>query len=382
MNKVEERRRLARLGGGSFAATFVAACLFLATEAGTASAPIPRSARVGTVTSAPPSAVLNLAHVSLPTVPGELINVPIAARLAVEPIDELVRERPIEDLPRGWAPPTWFPEEARDALWSLEGTDGTPPDREPGGGPGRLKSRAAFVFDLDSGRVLLSRGADTRLPVASLTKVVTALTVASEAPDLDAERCIDKSVWVGWPGAGSKLRTGSCMTGWDILGAALVRSDNRAAYALATTTDLPPAPFVDRMNQVAEDIGMSLSSFSDPSGVEDENLSTARDMTRALIAATSHPVLAPVLAAPYWDVEDSVSGRTRRMRTTNRLLETRGLEFIGAKTGYTDTARHCFAAVVQTASGKHVALATLGARKSSWRWSDVRRLLSWADQVD
>lgn len=288
--------------------------------------------------------------------------------LAIEPID-----RPDA---RTWAPPVWFPEAEAEALWALEGMDGAPVAQA---GAPSLRSRAAFVYDLDAGTVLMAKAPDTRRPVASLTKVVTALTLGAESPDLDAELCMDGSSRPGWPGAGSKIRTGTCTQGWDLLGAALVRSDNGAAMALAEVSGLPYGVFIDRMNEVVNDLGMDQSTFSDPSGVEDDNLSTARDMTRAVVAAAAHPVVAPAINAPYWDVVDHTRDRKRRVRTTNRLIDRAGTEVVAGKTGYTDTARHCFTGVFRTRDGRRVAITTLGAYRGHHRWSDVRALLRWVE---
>lgn len=282
--------------------------------------------------------------------------------------------------PRPWAPPAWFPEEAQEELWALDGV-GTAAESADEVGPRlRLHSKAVFVYDVDSGEVLLARNADDRRPVASLTKVVAGLALASEAPDMDAEHCLDSSFRPGWPGARTKLRTGSCATGWDLLGAALVRSDNGAAYALADVSGLAPGLFVDRMNAVAQDLGMTQSTFAGPSGVEDDNLSTARDMTRALLAASRHPDVQPAASAPFWDLHDTGRDRSRRLLTTNRLHDRGRTDVLAAKTGYTDTARHCFSGVFRTRDGRQVAVTTLGARWSRQRWSDVRSLLRWVEQ--
>lgn len=275
-----------------------------------------------------------------------------------------------------WSPPVWFPETSRDDLWVL---DGMSSPAEHTSRPRGFRSRAAFVYDLDSGRVLLSYAADNRRPVASLTKLVAALATASDSPQLEQEICLDRSMLPSWPGAGSRMKYGRCTSGWDLLGAALVRSDNGAALALPSVSGLPLGPFVDRMNEVSQDLLMDMSTFADPSGVQDDNLSTARDITRAVAAVAAHPVLAPVASAPYWDVEYS-HGARRRMRSTNRLLDERGIEILAAKTGYTDTAGHCFTAAIRTDSGRTLALTTLGARRGRHRWSDVADLIAWAEQ--
>ena len=292
------------------------------------------------------------------------------------PAEAALEPEPTQVVEPVWSPPTWFPEGVRDELWVLGNMDSEPKHSTA---PMRLYSKAAFVYDVDSGRVLLAHAADERRPVASLTKLVSALTVMSESPDLEREICLDNSMRPSWPGAVTRLRYGACTTGWDLLGAALVRSDNGAALALSDTANLPLSAFILRMNDVAQDLNMNLSTFSDPSGVWDENLSTARDMTRAAVATALHPTLSPVASAPYWDVEYD-TGRTKRMLTTNKLIGNKNLDILAAKTGYTDTARHCFTTVVRTDDGRTLAMTTLGARRSRYRWSDVRSLLRWAQQ--
>jgi serine-type D-Ala-D-Ala endopeptidase (penicillin-binding protein 7) len=180
-------------------------------------------------------------------------------------------------------------------------------------------------------------------------------------------------MWPGWPGASSKYNTGACTHGWDLLGAALVKSDNRAAYALSHLSQWPAAMFVERMNVVADDLGMASSLFVDPSGALDENLATARDLTKAVTAVAFHPLLGLVASAPYWDAD--VGDRVRRLGTTNKLIGRDDLVFLAAKTGYTDTAHHCFAGVVETRTGRRIALTVLGASRSSARWADGRRIL-------
>ena len=270
-----------------------------------------------------------------------------------------------------WSPPDWVADldpATLDAAWTLSEMDGTAAATSI-----RLSSRSAFAFDLDSGEVLLEKRPDDPYPAASLTKLVTALTVASVSPDLEERICITPEMWPGWPGASSKLHTGVCTRGWDLLGAALVKSDNRAAYALTHLGPWPSTLFVDRMNEVAAGLGMESSSFVDPSGALDDNLATARDLTKAVTMVAFHPLLGSVASAPFWDTD--VGDRVRRLGTTNKLAGRDDLVFLAAKTGYTDTARHCFAGVVETTTGRRIALTVLGAGRSSSRWADVRQIV-------
>jgi D-alanyl-D-alanine endopeptidase (penicillin-binding protein 7) len=277
----------------------------------------------------------------------------------------------VTDPGASWLHPTWFPDVLDvDALASMGG------DPAVADGPS-LRSRSAFVFDLDAGRVLFEKNADVVRPVASLTKMVSALTLMSTEPDLETGLCVGAAQYPTRSGARSRLSTGDCMVGWDVLGAALVASDNRGAYALAAIAGLDMDDFVARMNEVSEDLGMDHSSWSDPSGLEDENLSTARDIARATVAIAAHPVLSVVATAPFWDLHRTNRDSVRRLFSTDHLLGRDDLDVLAAKTGYTDTARYCFSTVVQTPDGRRLAVTLLGAEGKLSRWADMDRILRW-----
>lgn len=272
--------------------------------------------------------------------------------------------------PPDWLPPTWMhgPDSLAVSGLSVQG---------PAAGP-RLRSRAALVYDIDANEVLYEKGADERWPVASLTKVVSALALASARPDLEGTVCIGAEHYPTRSGARSKLHTGDCTTGWDLLGAALVASDNRAAYGLATVAGLDLDTFIGRMNTVSQQLGMTQSSWTEPSGLEDDNLSTARDVARATLALSTVPTLSPTTAAPFWDIHRQ-KRPVRRLFMTNLLGQRDDLEFVVAKTGYTDTARYCFTSLVVLPSGQRLVITLLRASGKQSRWADMRRVLGWLD---
>jgi len=268
-----------------------------------------------------------------------------------------------------WVTPDWYPEGT--FVDALPGLAKHGPRRGP-----TVRTASAIVYDIDAGEVLFERNADDTRPVASLTKLVSSLALMSNNPDLDTWLCIGPQHYPTRSGARSRLSTGDCLQGWDVLGGALVASDNRAAYALTTVSGLDMDFFVQRMNEVAADLEMESSSFSDPSGLEDENLSTARDLARATLAVAAHPVLSEVASAPWWDVYRA-EHPARRLFTTNHLVGREDLAFQAAKTGYTDTARYCFSTVFETRTGRHLLITLLGAEGKATRWADVGRILSW-----
>lgn len=291
----------------------------------------------------------------------------------VDPLDAILAREPAHRL--DWSPPSWFPEEAADQLWVLPELD-RPAAFPVRSGP-RHRSHAAIVADLDRGEVLYARRADDLRPVASLTKLVSALALASTEPDLNEELCVSRSEWPSRSGARSRFETGVCHDADEYLGAALVASDNRGAMGLATLSGLSYDRFLQRMRDVATDLGMEGDTWADPSGLEDDNLATARDMLKAVTAVAAHPDLAPVASADHWRIDRRKGPHV--LNSTNRLRDR--WETLAAKTGYTDTARYCFATVVRTASGRTLAVAVLGAPTSSSRFSDTTALVRWAESV-
>jgi D-alanyl-D-alanine endopeptidase (penicillin-binding protein 7) len=273
-------------------------------------------------------------------------------------------------------PPAWLGETSE--LLAISQLDGAIARRDGERGP-EVRSRSALVMDLDLGEVLYERNADNMRPVASITKLVSALALVRAGADLDTSFCVDKRQYPSRSGARSRLSTGDCLAGWDVLGAALVASDNRAAYALAAVAGLDVDEFVAEMNAVSGDLGMSRSAWSDPSGLEDENLSTARDIARATIAVASHPILSAAASAPFWDLHRENGAGPRRVFSTDRLVAREDLLVEAAKTGYTDTARYCFTTVVQTAGGHRLVITLLGAEGKMTRWADTERIMRWVD---
>ncbi|MEQ1508126.1 MAG: hypothetical protein ABMB14_38205 [Myxococcota bacterium] len=288
--------------------------------------------------------------------------------------------------PLGWTPPDWFPDEARSDLWVLENLDQAPTHRW---GP-KVRAPAGIIADLDRGEVLWARDPDASRSIASVTKLVSSLTLMSYDADLDREVCLGLEQWPTRPGARSKFETGDCYAGWEYLGAALVASDNRGAFAMPAIADQDYFDFVDKMGEVADELGLRAASFADPAGLEDENMASARDILKAVTAVSVHPVLNGVASAPVWRIDTRRGPRV--LNTTNRILALSltppkkkfvppPFATLAAKTGYTDTAHYCFAIVAESLStGRRYGAVLLGAPNNSARFDDMLAMLNWADK--
>ncbi|MEZ4237698.1 MAG: hypothetical protein R3F59_16430 [Myxococcota bacterium] len=291
--------------------------------------------------------------------------------------------------PRAWAPPTWFPESRRDALWVLDDLDGEPTHSW---GP-KVNAYAGILADLDRSEILWARDPDAPRSIASVTKLVSSLTLMSD-PDVDLDKtvCVSLEQWPSRPGARSKFETGDCQPGWALVGAALIASDNRGAFSMPAIADEDYYRFVDRMGDTAADLHMEMASFTDPAGIEDENMASARDVLKAVTAVSLHPRLSMIASAPQWWLQTPRGPRL--LGTTNRLLRMSlepasrrftppPYETLAAKTGYTDTAHYCFATVVRSLeTGRRYGAVVLAAPNSRSRFEDVLSMLRWADKQD
>ena len=270
-------------------------------------------------------------------------------------------------------PPAWLDGLASSELWAQ--IEGKAKYRK---GP-IIKSKSAFIYDVDQHQVLWSYNADARRPVASTTKLMGALALSRLDPNLDSVVCLNGEEKPDLTGASSKFKSGNCATGWDLLGAALLSSDNGAAMAFPALVRMTHDPFVVAMNQVAEDIGMTMSSFVDPAGLSDDNLSTARDMTRAILASSLVPAVSHAASAKSWWLQYDISKNQKKINSTNRLRDRNGINILAVKTGYTHTARHCLTMVYETQKGRTIAFTQLGAFWNSSRWKDAVAIMNWVD---
>ena len=276
-----------------------------------------------------------------------------------------------------WAPPVWFPDPQKSDLWVLDGLD--QPAVHPWGP--RVNAHAGILADLDRGEILWARDPDAPRGMASVTKLFSSLAlVARDDLDLDREVCVSYDLWPSRPGARSKFETDDCHAGWEYLGAALVASDNRGAFAFPKIAGQEYFGFLDHMGDVAQDLGIRHVGFGDPAGLQDENRASPRAVLKAITAVSMHPLLSWVSSSESWHIEPARGAR--RLFSTNFLLRAHADEYdtIAAKTGYTDTARYCFATVVRSRqTGRRYGAVVLAAPTHRGRFRDVLNMFRWAD---
>ena len=242
----------------------------------------------------------------------------------------------------------------------------------------RVRARAALVVDMQKGEVIYQRNATSPVPIASITKLMTVLAYMGMEPDLEKRVSITrKDVYrANW----TKLKYRERVSVKDLLYATLVSSDNAAARALARSTGLTMEEFVAQMNKTAISLGLVNSNFTEPTGLDARNTSTAVDCVTILWTVLQNELLAEILIAKEYKF-----GTNRRMhtvRTTNRLLRDtaskRQWQCVGSKTGYIRRAGYCLVVRALGRSGDDIYAVILGGPTSRTRFTDMRRLLDWS----
>lgn len=241
--------------------------------------------------------------------------------------------------------------------------------------PLALGSSVAYVIDQDTGEELVVKNADIPLPIASVTKLMTALVIAESDLPLDGKVRITREDYVR-SNATSKLRNGMTMTREALLKAALVSSDNRAAHALARTYPGGKKAFVRAMNEKAEALGMTSSFFADPTGLDNRNHSSARDLGKLVSAVYEYQTIRTASTLPSARVR---AGRqVLDFRTTNRLIGDPSWKIGIQKTGFTTAAGRCM--VVQSEVGeRRLVMVVLDSPDNSQRALDMRTMRTFVE---
>ncbi len=207
--------------------------------------------------------------------------------------------------------------------------------------------RSGLLFDLDTGAVLWRRQPDRVLPIASLTKMMTALLVVERAPP-DAKVRVTKEALAYKGSAVGVLPKGKRIKLETMLNGLLLPSGNDAAIALAQRMSGTVAAFVQRMNERAGDLGLACTRFSSPDGFEDAgNHSCAIDLAEMARAVLDRPRLARIVARRRAVLPFPIKGGRIYLFNNNPLLRTGYPGTIGIKTGYTDAAGRCLVAAAR-----------------------------------
>ena len=237
-----------------------------------------------------------------------------------------------------------------------------------------LKSSVALVIDQDTDEVLFSKNASAVLPIASITKLMTALVVTEAKLPLDEVLIVTSEDAAVRAGSSRQLRAGARLTRGEMLHLALMASENRAAYLLGRTYPGGLSSFVDAMNAKAQLLGMHDTRYVEPTGLSSDNRSSAEDLARLVNAASKHPLLRELSTSPEAVVP--VGRQQVQFRNTNGLVHNPEWDIGLQKTGYIAAAGRCVVMQTQMAGRKLIMVLLDSAGRYS-RLGDAERLRKW-----
>jgi serine-type D-Ala-D-Ala endopeptidase (penicillin-binding protein 7) len=243
--------------------------------------------------------------------------------------------------------------------------------------PLNLNSSAALIVDADTQEILLGKNDHAVLPIASLTKLMTALLVAESGLPMDEALTISAADVDRLKNSGSRLSVGASLSRQEALHLALMSSENRAAHALARTYPGGVSLFVNRMNERARQLGMTDTHFVDPTGLSSDNQSSARDMALLVSATNQVPAIRRFSTSAAYELP--VGRHVIPYRNSNRLVDRENWDISLQKTGFIREAGRCLVMHV-TVAGRNLIMVLLDAKDSNARFGDAERMRRWAER--
>ncbi|MEI7430091.1 MAG: D-alanyl-D-alanine endopeptidase [Betaproteobacteria bacterium] len=241
-----------------------------------------------------------------------------------------------------------------------------------------VHSGSALVVDQSGGDAIFQKNASTVVPIASITKLMTAMVVLDSTPNLQASVSITDEDVDYLRGSHSRLHVGSVVSRETALLLALMSSENRAAHALARQYPGGVPAFLDAMNSKAHALGMRNTRFEDPTGLTSNNVSTAHDLAKLVSAAYRYPLIRELSTTSSATVE--VSGREMAYRNTNPLVKNPAWDVGVSKTGYIHEAGKCLVMQARLAD-KPVVIVLLDSVGKMTRVGDANRIKRWMESA-
>ncbi|OLF36454.1 MULTISPECIES: serine hydrolase [unclassified Psychrobacter] len=239
-------------------------------------------------------------------------------------------------------------------------------------------SRSVAVIDAETGESIYEKDADIARPMASITKVMTAMVVLDAGLDMREEITLDPEDFVGPKRASSRLKSGDRMNRAELLLMSLMKSENPAAKSLARNYPGGYNAFIRAMNRKAQELGMTTAFFGDPTGLDKRNVASSNDLVKMVRAAGNYDVIRRFSTTKSYDffVANYSSGnRTYKANNTSSLVRSGNYPIGISKTGFINEAGRCV--VMETrVNNRPAIIVILGANSSATRWGDAKNILT------
>ena len=242
----------------------------------------------------------------------------------------------------------------------------------------KLKSSSVLIVDQSDSSVLYSRHSDVAAPIASITKLMTALVVLDAKQSLDEPLAITQEEAMLPKCRGSRLSVGTVLTRGDFMHLALMSSENRAAHALGANYPGGVPAIVKAMNAKAAALGMTTAHFVDPTGLSGDNVASPEDLSKLVLAAAQNPHIREYSTDPSYAVR--VRKHLVEFHNTDNLVKNPTWNIIVQKTGYISEAGKCLVmeAVIE---GRNVIIVLLDSAGRLTRVADAKRVKTWMEST-
>ena len=243
-----------------------------------------------------------------------------------------------------------------------------------------LDAKSAILYDVKSDRNLFEKNIKEKLPIASLTKIMTAVIVWEKFSPNDIVTIQASAIKVD--GERKDLYEGETLSVRDLMQMMLIESSNDAAYALRDYAASRSIDLVAEMNAKALTLGMNNTNFVDPAGLDDNGYSTVSDLVKGVVYALRYDAIWSLSRKPSATVISTDGKITHEIKSTDQLLGVLS-DIVGGKTGYTDSALGCMILIVDVpnnpaTAGERIIAIVLGSHD---RFGDMKNLISWAKQA-
>ncbi len=244
----------------------------------------------------------------------------------------------------------------------------------------KLFSNIALILDEKTLQPLYSKNADDIAPIASITKLMTAMVVLDAKQSLDEDVSVDVADLDTLKGTHSRLRIGMTFNRSELLKLALMASENRAASALARSYPGGTAAAVAAMNAKAHALGMNNTQFLEPTGLNSDNVSTAQDLAKMVMAARKYHLIQQYTTTASHSV-DGWNGREMRFNNTNPLVRNASWDIGVSKTGFINEAGRCLV-MEANIKDRPVIIVLLNSWGKSTRIGDANRIKKWIESTN
>ena len=241
-----------------------------------------------------------------------------------------------------------------------------------------LAAGSALLVDLESDEILYANNQHFVAPIASVTKLMTAMVVLDGQQSLDEQLSVVISDTTEMQGVFSRVRLGSELSRHDLLLITLMASENRAAASLAHHYRGGHGAFIQAMNDKAQALGMQHSAFVEPTGLSEKNVSSAHDLVLLIKAAQAYPLIRTFSTMDEQTVAFTKPNYTLGFRNTNGLVRNDKWSIALSKTGFTNSAGHCLVMSAQM-NQRPVAFVVLDAFGKYTHMADANRLKKWLE---